>query len=331
MTTESNFDLDLQDHFLTSFHNGMKDFAKELDKNREVKVFDVVKNLSKEDVKRNIQSFYDYIDSTHSLRNVIDMDRSWITSGASKGDSMLSFVTFTEIETIITPKSEAGIWKYLQLFLLLSIQYLQIESDAVTELSNLLKPSKTPKKAKSSSVQKKKIDMESLRNDPFLRKLEESRIGKMAKELAQSMNFEDLAKQLGGGLDASGSSNPISAMMENITKNPEILKSMIGKIGETVKSQLSKSEIQGDELKEEVQDIMSSLKDSSVVSGIMENIGPLAGNASNPMNIVKGVVSSLTKANASSEGELGSIESLSDDLEQMWKGGGETDADQDAN
>ena len=52
--TETNFDLDLQDHFLTSFHNCMKDFARELDKKREVKVLESVKTLSKDDVKEEL-------------------------------------------------------------------------------------------------------------------------------------------------------------------------------------------------------------------------------------------------------------------------------------
>jgi len=317
--TESNFDLDLQEHFLTSFHNGMKDFAKELDKKREVKVLESVKKLSKEEIKQNLQSFYDYIVSKNSIRQVISMDIHWITEASTNGVSMLSFVSFSDIEMIIKePKAIVGIWKYIHLFLLLSMQYLQIDSEVIHELSNLLKPTKTPKKSKSSKSSK--IDMESLKNDPFLRKLEESKIGKMARELAQSMNFEDFARQF-GGTDAIGSDkNPIGTILENMTKNPEMLKSMIGKIGETVKSQLSKSELQGQDLKEEVQNIMSSLKESPVVNGIMENIGPLTGNGNNPLNIVKGMVSSLsgTESNSSE----GNIESLSEDLEQMWQGDG---------
>ena len=323
--TESNFNLDLQEHFLTSFHNGMRDFAKELDKKREVKVLESVKKMSKEEIQQNLQSFYDYIHSMNSIQKVIAMDITWITEASHSGVSMLSFVPFSDIENIMAdPKAQSGIWKYIHLFLLLSMQYLQVNSDFIQELTDLLKPTKGPKKSKSSRGKNSKLDFESLRTDPFLRKLEESKIGKMAKELAQSMNFEEFAKQF-GGIDTTGNDkNPIGAILENMTKNPEMLKSMISKIGDTVKTQLSRSEMQGQDLKDEVQDIMSSLKESPVVNGIMENIGPLAGNGSNPLNIVKGMVSSLTGTNTkgsdSTEEGMGGIESLSEDLEQMWQG-----------
>lgn len=324
--TETNFDLDLQDHFLTSFHNCMKDFARELDKKREVKVLESVKTLSKDDVKETLKSFYHYIDSTKTLRKVIEMDGSWITEGSSSGESFLSFISFSDIEAImVETKSKSGIWRYIHLFLLLSMQYLQVNSDVIQELSELLKPSKTSicgdvqlKKKSTSKKNGSKLDFESLKNDPFLKKLEESKIGKMAKELAQSMNFEDLARQLGGGM--GNNSNPISSIIENMTKNPEMLKSMLGKIGENVKSQLSKSELQGQELKDEVENIISSLKESPLVNNIIENIGPLTGGGKNPLNIVKGVISSLSKAGGVEE--VGSIDSLSDDLETMWKGDG---------
>ena len=59
--TEPNFNLDLQEHFLTSFHNGMRDFAKELDKKREVKVLESVKKA------KNTKIYYDNEQRTKAI------------------------------------------------------------------------------------------------------------------------------------------------------------------------------------------------------------------------------------------------------------------------
>ena len=92
--------------------------------------------------------------------------------------------------------------------------------------------------------------------DPF-EKIQNSKVGKLAKELASEVSLEDFVDP-----SSMNGKNPKDAFKNFMGKDPKKLMGLVKKVSDKVKSKLASGEIKEPELIEEVQDMVSSLKNS---------------------------------------------------------------------
>jgi Asp-tRNA(Asn)/Glu-tRNA(Gln) amidotransferase C subunit len=119
---------------------------------------------------------------------------------------------------------------------------------------------------------------EELRKDPFMKKLEKSKIAKLAEELAGELKIDDIASELSGGSDTS-----MDEILKKLGKDPKQIMNLVKSVGNKIQDKLSSGNISQEDLISEAQDLISSMKDSKAFKKMFKKAGK-NGNL-NPMDL----------------------------------------------
>ena len=341
---------EFKEHFVISFRNTLSQFLAEIDKKIGAKLMGMYGSVTNKHAEESLNHFYAVVNKFDDL--IVQRDDSFFNQEI---DTLLPDVSMDIVKKVHDlEKARTGLWKYLQLFLLLAKQYngddniaalaqqLQAEpkkqrlakkKDSQSENSSSVSSSSSssssfPSLSPSGNAFSSLFDLQKLKDDPFLKKIETSKIAQMAKEFAKELDFAQLASSLGvTGTNAAGNSNPISSILENLGKDPSVLQNMMKRVGEVVQKQMKSDELGGDVLKGEVEEIISSLKQSPVVNSIFEGLGSTSSAAG--LNMLKGLVQSSVKdlTGNSKSLDADSLQQIDADMESMWSATASTDTD----
>ena len=175
----------------------------------------------------------------------------------------------------ISNKTRESIWKYLQTFQIINInlrssQQLkdalsQIGTDTEVEVNR--KTAKDLKKLKklSSSV-KEAVKEEESDLDQMLGPLMDSGIGDIAKEVAKTMDIENMF----GKIDEN--SNPMDIMSQMM--NPEKMGAIFQNINSVMEQKMDSGELTKDSLKSEAEGMMGSLGENPMFKNMMQGLDP---------------------------------------------------------
>ena len=202
----------------------------------------------------------------------------------------------------ISNKTRESIWKYLQTFQLINInlrssQQLkdalsQIGTDTEMEVDRSTAKDLKKMKKLSDSV-KEEVKGESELDD-MLGGLMDGGIGDIAKEVAKSMDIENMF----GNID--GNSNPMEIMAQMM--NPEKMGSIFNNINSVMEQKMESGELTKDSLKSEAEGMMGKMGDNPMFKNMMQGMEPAMQQGMN-------ATGSDGSAGSESTGSAGSAES----------------------
>ena len=174
----------------------------------------------------------------------------------------------------ISNKTRESIWKYLQTFQLINInlrssQQLkdalsQIGTDTEMEVDRTTAKDLKKMKKLSDSV-KEEVKGESELDD-MLGGLMDGGIGDIAKEVAKSMDIENMF----GNIDEN--SNPMEIMAQMM--NPEKMGSIFNNINSVMEQKMESGELTKDSLKSEAEGMMGKMGDNPMFKNMMQGMEP---------------------------------------------------------
>tara|TARA_B110000902_G_scaffold260364_1_gene333154 strand:+ start:168 stop:1106 length:939 start_codon:yes stop_codon:yes gene_type:complete len=196
----------------------------------------------------------------------------------------------------ISNKTRESIWKYLQTFQLINInlrssQQLkdalsQIGTDTEMEVDRSTAKDLKKMKKLSDSV-KEEVKGESELDD-MLGGLMDGGIGDIAKEVAKSMDIENMF----GNID--GNSNPMEIMAQMM--NPEKMGSIFNNINSVMEQKMESGELTKDSLKSEAEGMMGKMGDNPMFKNMMQGMDPAMQQG---MNATGSAVSESTGSESS--------------------------------
>ena len=197
----------------------------------------------------------------------------------------------------IDEKSREAMWKYMHLLLVLVSQYKQDattieelfqEWNALLETNNLEQDDLSAMKEHAEGMMKlmqnltnggndgdddddsnaeaKIPSVDDLKDDPFMKKLGDSKIAQFAKELTHDINVNDLG--LSGGEDISS----FQDVFQIFGKNPQKVVNLVKTVGEKIQTKLTNGDIKQSELMEDAHNLMSTMQDSDVFKQMFKNV-----------------------------------------------------------
>jgi len=182
----------------------------------------------------------------------------------------------------ISNKTRESIWKYLQTFQLINInlrssQQLkdalsQIGTDTEMEVDRSTAKDLKKMKKLSNSV-KEEVKGESELDD-MLGGLMDGGIGDIAKEVAKSMDIENMF----GNIDEN--SNPMEIMAQMM--NPEKMGSIFNNINSVMEQKMESGELSKDSLKSEAEGMMGKMGDNPMFKNMMQGMEPAMQQGMNP-------------------------------------------------
>ena len=174
----------------------------------------------------------------------------------------------------ISNKTRESIWKYLQTFQLINInlrssQQLkdalsQIGTDTEMEVDRTTAKDLKKMKKLSDSVKEKATGESEL--DDMLGGLMDGGIGDIAKEVAKSMDIENMF----GNIDEN--SNPMEIMAQMM--NPEKMGSIFNNINSVMEQKMESGELSKDSLKSEAEGMMGKMGDNPMFKNMMQGMEP---------------------------------------------------------
>ena len=193
----------------------------------------------------------------------------------------------------ISNKTRESIWKYLQTFQLINInlrssQQLkdalsQIGTDTEMEVDRSTAKDLKKMKKLSDSV-KEEVKGESELDD-MLGGLMDGGIGDIAKEVAKSMDIENMF----GNIDEN--SNPMEIMAQMM--NPEKMGSIFNNINSVMEQKMESGELNQDSLKSEAEGMMGKMGENPMFKNMMRTMDPTMQQGMNPSEPVPTVDSDV--------------------------------------
>jgi len=178
------------------------------------------------------------------------------------------------------------IWKFLQTFCIINInlnssnelkQLLSGESNEIKkENKKDIKDLKKIKKLKSSinDINKEEENREKENNMEGLEGLEgvfeNTGIGKLAKNIAENMDFEAMMGDMGISKDAGGEEPDIAKMMQNMM-NPSNFMNLFQNINEQVRGQIDSGSISEETLSGEAESLYGNFANNPMFKNMMDN------------------------------------------------------------
>lgn len=177
----------------------------------------------------------------------------------------------------ITINTENAIWKYIHSLYLLGNNIISSGKTDMDNVLNFLKDGGDKSLTELSHQAQgllnviKHLEEKPTANDvePQLDNLfGDSKIGELAQELAGEMNIADL------GLTEDMNENP-GKLLESLMSgdNSQNLMSMIQTVGSKIQNKISTGEVNEQQLLNEAQNMMGSLGNNDLLSGLMKNMG----------------------------------------------------------
>jgi hypothetical protein len=106
-----------------------------------------------------------------------------------------------------------------------------------------------------------------IQNDPFIQKLQQSKIARFAEELSKEIDIGELGLDVADMTSEKASTEDTAASVKNMFasfgKDPQKLMRLVQSVGTKIQTKLSDGDINQTELVEEAQNLMSSMKDST--------------------------------------------------------------------
>lgn len=109
----------------------------------------------------------------------------------------------------------------------------------------------------SHSGQAKQPTMEDIKNDPFVRQLENSKIAQFAKELTEEIDMSDL-----GLSEKDEGAESFQDVFNMMGKDPQKMFGLVKSVGDKIQSKMQSGDIQQSELLGEAQQLMQSMQTS---------------------------------------------------------------------
>jgi hypothetical protein len=200
----------------------------------------------------------EFLDRVHKLnKKITNKDESIFT----EDNLLLTDISFKHIwETNISYKTKETIWKYLQTFCLLVLNHESNKDlqDALLHLSENKQMEIKDKKI-ASDVKKIKKMTENIKepiaedisneSDPFEAMMNSTNIGKIAQEVSESLNFDELLQ--------GNSDNPME-LFQNLMSGDMIGKIM-GSIHDVVNDKVDKGELNKDSMSNEAKELYNKM------------------------------------------------------------------------
>ena len=269
-----------ENNSLISFNNLIIDFLNDLLSTFPEYEVDIKQNLDK--IKINIET-KDYIKLF--MKNI----KPYILDISNKNKEiftnkiiLIENIDFEKIfNSNITITTENAIWKYIHSLYLLGNNIISSGKSDMENVLHFLKEGGDNSLTELSQqaqgllniikhLEEKPITNEqSPPTDPQLENLfGDSKIGELAQELAGEMNIADL------GLTDDMNENP-GKLLESLMSgdNSQNLMSMIQTVGSKIQNKISTGEVNEQQLLTEAQNMMGSLGNNDLLSGLMKNMG----------------------------------------------------------
>lgn len=192
-------------------------------------------------------------------------------------------------EKKITDSNRATLWKYLQTFTIININLksskeLKNALDSIKDKDKLEKSDITDKTVAKDLKKLKKLSEEVQQEETEENELEEmlsgfmdSGIGDIAKEVAESMNINDIF----GNVDEN--SNPMDIMQQML--NPEKMGQIFQNIGSVMEKKKQSGDISEEMLKKDAEKMYGSMANNPMFSGMMDTMKSMEQtNPTNPTN-----------------------------------------------
>ena len=199
-------------------------------------------------------------------------------------EDILEEISFQRLwEKNISDKTKATIWKYFKTFTIININLNSSKQlqEALQSIGNEeeikkedIKDKKTAKELKqlkklTEEVKEENKEEDELDLENILGGLMDSNIGSIAKEVASSMNIEEM---LG---NVNENSNPMEVMAQMM--NPEKMGSIFQNINKVMEQKMESGDLSEESLKKEAQDMYGNMANN-----------PLFGNLMGKMNEAQG-------------------------------------------
>ena len=222
-----------------------------------------------------IQSFLDKVHENNEL--IRKKDEKLFT-----GDiEFLEEISFQRLwEKNITEKTKESIWKYFKSFTIITInlnssqelkevlETIGNEDEVSKEDIKDKQTAKTLKDLKklSEEVKEEVTEEDELDLENMLGGLMDTNIGSIAKEVATSINIEDMF----GKVDDN--TNPMEMMAQMM--NPEKMGSIFQNINKVMEQKMEKGEFDQESLKKEAQDMYGNMSENPLFSNLMGKMNP---------------------------------------------------------
>ena len=197
-------------------------------------------------------------------------------------------------EKQITDSNRATLWKYLQTFTIININLksskeLKNALDSIKEKDKLEKSDITDKsvakdlkklKKLSEEVQQEETENENENElEEMLNGFMNSGIGDIAKEVAESMNINDIF----GNVDEN--SNPMDIMQQML--NPEKMGQIFKNIGSVMEQKKQSGDISEDMLKKDAEKMYGSMANNPMFSGMMDSMNSMNQEKTEEMELTE--------------------------------------------
>ena len=191
-------------------------------------------------------------------------------------EDILEEISFQRLwEKNISDKTKGTIWKYFKTFTIININLNSSKQlqEALQSIGNDeeikkedIKDKKTAKELKqlkklTEEVKEENKDEDELDLENILGGLMDSNIGSIAKEVASSMNIEEML----GNVDQN--SNPMEVMAQMM--NPEKMGSIFQNINKVMEQKMESGDLSEESLKKEAQDMYGNMANNPLFGDLM--------------------------------------------------------------
>ena len=199
-------------------------------------------------------------------------------------EDILEEISFQRLwEKNISDKTKGTIWKYFKTFTIININLNSSKQlqEALQSIGNDeeikkkdIKDKKTAKKLKqlkklTEEVKEENKDEDELDLENILGGLMDSNIGSIAKEVASSMNIEEML----GNVDQN--SNPMEVMAQMM--NPEKMGSIFQNINKVMEQKMESGDLSEESLKKEAQDMYGNMANNPLFGDLMGKMNEAQG------------------------------------------------------
>tara|TARA_Y100000590_G_scaffold458896_1_gene614609 strand:- start:177 stop:1118 length:942 start_codon:yes stop_codon:yes gene_type:complete len=199
-------------------------------------------------------------------------------------EDILEEISFQRLwEKNISDKTKGTIWKYFKTFTIININLNSSKQlqEALQSIGNDeeikkedIKDKKTAKELKqlkklTEEVKEENKDEDELDLENILGGLMDSNIGSIAKEVASSMNIEEML----GNVDQN--SNPMEVMAQMM--NPEKMGSIFQNINKVMEQKMESGDLSEESLKKEAQDMYGNMANNPLFGDLMGKMNEAQG------------------------------------------------------
>uniref|UniRef100_A0A6C0BTN6 Uncharacterized protein n=1 Tax=viral metagenome TaxID=1070528 RepID=A0A6C0BTN6_9ZZZZ len=202
-----------------------------------------------------------------------------------KDFELLEEISFKRLwEKNISDKTKNIIWKYLQSFSIININLnssdklkdiLESMKESEEISKDKIKDKKTAKDLKdlkklTENISEPEVTEDELDLENMLGGMMNSDIGKIAKEVAENMDFENIL----GNVDES--SNPMELMSQLL--NPEKMNSIFQNINQVMDTKVKNGDLKPEDLKKEAENMYGNMSSNPMFSSMMNQMNQHQNN-----------------------------------------------------